>query len=180
LKLLEAIVASKISHDAFAKVLVGAWAAQTPGYESGGSITVLRPDGSEASFSPVSGKGIATPWAISVDGNDNIWISNLATASFGIVELCGFRTENCPPGMKTGDAISPPGGYVGGGMQMLVDVGIGPAGDVWVTNNWQYWPADLERVDEALSTLGSGQGVTVFFGMGKPVKTPMIGPARAP
>lgn len=52
---------------------------------------------------------------------------------------------NCPPGMKTGDAISPPGGYVGGCLQMQVDVGIGPAGDVWVTNNWQYWPAALER-----------------------------------
>jgi streptogramin lyase len=180
LKLVEAIVASKISHDAFAKVLVGAWAAQTPGYESGGSVSVLHPDGSEASFSPVSGKGIATPWAISVDGNDNIWISNLATASFGIVHLCGFRTENCPPGMKTGDAISPPGGYVGGGMQMLIDVGIGPAGDVWVTNNWQYWPADLEKVDEALSTLGSGQGVVVFYGMAKPVRTPQIGPPRLP
>ncbi len=38
---------------------------------------------------------------------------------------------------KTGDAISPPGGYVGGGLQLQVDVGIGPAGDVWVTNNWQ-------------------------------------------
>ena len=39
--------------------------------------------------------------------------------------------------MKTGDAISPPSGYVGGGLQLQVDVGIGPAGDVWVTNNWQ-------------------------------------------
>ena len=51
-------------------------AAQTPGRE-GGSITVLRPDGTEASFSPVYGKGIYAPWAVSVDGNDNIWISNL-------------------------------------------------------------------------------------------------------
>ena len=53
------------------------------------------------------------------------------------MELCGFRTEHCPPGVNTGDAISPPGGYVGGGLQLQVDVGIGPAGDVWVTNNWQ-------------------------------------------
>ena len=34
----------------------------------------------------------------------------------------------------------------------------------WVTNNWQYWPAALEKVDEALSTLGGGQGVVVFYG----------------
>ena len=172
------MAASTISHEAFAKVIVEGWAGQKPGYESGGSITVLRPDGSKASFSPVSGKGIATPWAISVDGNDNIWISNLATASYGIVQLCGFRTEHCPPGVKTGDAISPPGGYVGGGLQMQVDVVIGPAGDVWVSNNWQYYPADLGTVDEALSTLGAGQGVVVFYGMAKPVKVPLIGPPR--
>jgi len=179
-KLYEAMAAAKISHDAFAKVLVDAWAAQKPGYESGGSITVLRPDGSQHSFSPISGKGIATPWAISVDGNDNVWISNLADATAGIVELCGFRTENCPPGMKTGDAISPASGYVGGGLQMQVDVVIGPAGDVWVSNNWQYYPADLGAVPEALSTLGAGQRLVVFYGMAKPVRVPMIGPPRQP
>ena len=53
------------------------------------------------------------------------------------MQLCGVRTENCPPGMKTGDQISPPGGYVGGGLQMQVDIDIDPAGNVWVTNNWQ-------------------------------------------
>jgi hypothetical protein len=86
LKLLEAMAASKISRDLFAKVLVDAWAAQKPGYESGGSVTVLRPDGSQASFSPISAKGIATPWAISVDGNDNICGGNR-----GIVR-CPHRT----------------------------------------------------------------------------------------
>ena len=40
------------------KVLIPAMAAQKSGYE-GGSITVLRPDGTEASFSPVYGKGIS-------------------------------------------------------------------------------------------------------------------------
>lgn len=185
-KLLEMIAAAKVNFDndpdaqnRIGKVLVGTMAAQKPG-KDGGSITVLRPDGSEASFSPVYGKGIAGPWAVSVDGNDNIWIANLTSASAGIVQLCGFRTEHCPPGMQTGDAISPPGGYVGGGLQMQVDVGIGPAGDVWVTNNWQYWTAALEKVDEALSTLGGGQGVVVFYGMAKPVKVPMVGPVRAP
>ena len=31
-----------------------------------------------------------------------------------ITHLCGARLENCPPGAKTGDPISPPGGYLGG------------------------------------------------------------------
>jgi len=99
------------------EVLVPAMAAQISGWE-GGSVTVFRPDGSEVSFSPVYGKGITAPGAVSVDGYDNIWISNLSTSSAAIAELCGFRTENHPPGFKTRDAISPPGGYVIGSMQM--------------------------------------------------------------
>ena len=126
------------------------------------------------------GKGIFAPWAISIDGNDNVWISNFASSTAGIVQLCGFRTETCPPGMKTGDAISPPGGYVGGGLQMQIDLGIGPAGDVWVDNNWDDYQAALGQVAEPLSTLGAGQGVVVFYGMAKPVKTPLIGPVRQP
>jgi hypothetical protein len=160
------------------RVLIPALAAQTPGYESGGSITVLHPDGTEASFSPVSGNGLAAPWAASVDGNDNIWIHNFNSWSAGIVELCGFRTEHCPPGVKTGEAISPPGGYVGGGLQLQVDLGIGPTGDVWVTNNWRNYVDAFGKVDEALQTQGAGQGVVVFYGMAKPVKVPLIGPAR--
>lgn len=185
-KLTEMLAAYKINYDKdpdaarrMTRVLVESMAAQKPGYE-GGSITVLRPDGSAANFSPIYGKGIAGPWAVSVAGNDNIWISNLTTRSAGIVELCGFRTENCPPGMKTGDAMSPPGGYVGGGLQLMVDISVGPAGDVWVSNNWQDYPAALGKIDEAIQTLGAGQGVVIFHGMAKPVKTPLIGPPRAP
>ena len=186
LKMFEMAVAGKVNYDGdpdasarITHVMVDAMYTQTPGW-TGGSMTVLHPDGSEANFSPVYGKGIYGPWAVSVDGNDNIWIANFASESAGIVELCGFRTENCPPGMKTGDAISPPGGYVGGGLQLQVDIGIGPAGDVWVTNNWQTPAACYGKPDEVISTRCGGQGVVVFFGQAKPVHTPMIGPARAP
>ena len=103
----------------------------------GGSVTLLRPDGTQYPGSPFTGGGLPGPWAAVVDGNDNVWISNFAMASSPIVQLCGVRTENCPPGMKTGDQISPPGGYVGGGLQMQTDLAISPAGDVWVMNNWQ-------------------------------------------
>jgi streptogramin lyase len=144
----------------------------------GGSVTILRPDGSPAPGSPVYRGGIVVPWAIAVDGNDHIWISNFTSPSAPVAELCGYRTETCPPGMKMGDPISPPGGYVGGGMQMHVDIGVDPAGNVWVNNNWQDWQAGVERVEEARSTLTGGQGVVVFYGMAKPVRPPMIGPAR--
>ena len=184
LKMLEMAFAGTVNYDGdpdhvarLTRVLVHAMAEQTPGWE-GGSLTVLHPDGTEASFSPVYGKGISGPWAVSVDGNDNIWVSNFTSAAAGIVHLCGFRTENCPPGMKTGDAISPPGGYVGGGLQLQVDVGIGPAGDVWVTNNWQDHNVCYGKPAEPISTRCAGEGLVAFFGMAKPVHAPLIGPAR--
>src|SRR5262252_17147 len=143
-----------------------------------GSVTLLRPDGTQFPGSPFTGDGLPGPWAVVVDGNDNVWISNFAMPNSPITQLCGVRTENCPPGMKTGDQISPPGGYVGGGLQMQVDLAISPSGDVWVTNNWQDIDSCYKNASEALSTRCGGQGVVVFFGMAKPARAPQIGPAR--
>src|SRR5215813_13507274 len=143
-----------------------------------GSVTLLRPDGTQYPGSPFTGGGLPGPWAVVVDGNDNVWISNFAMPHSPITQLCGARTENCPPGMKTGDQISPPGGYVGGGLQMQTDLAISPSGDVWVMNNWQDIDSCFSNANEALSTRCGGQGVVVFFGMAKPVRTPQIGPAR--
>jgi hypothetical protein len=144
-----------------------------------GSVTLLRPDGSEYPGSPFKGGGLPGPWAATIDGNDNVWISNFAAPHSPITQLCGVRIENCPPGMKTGDQISPPGGYVGGGLQMQTDLAVSPSGDVWVMNNWQDIDSCLSVPDEALSTRCGGQGVVIFFGMAKPVRSPQIGPARA-
>jgi hypothetical protein len=80
---------------------------------SDGSVTLLRPDGTQYPGSPFTGDGLPGPWAVVVDGNDNVWISNFAMPNSPIAHLCGVRTETCPPGFKTGDQISPPGGYVG-------------------------------------------------------------------
>lgn len=159
------------------EILTKAMAKQTGGWY-GGSVTLLRPDGSQYPGSPFMGGGLPGPWAATVDGNDNVWISNFAMKDSPITELCGVRTENCPPGFKTGDQISPPGGYVGGGLQMQTDLAIGPAGDVWVMNNWQDIDSCFPDAGEAVSTRCGGQGVTVFFGMAKPVRAPQIGPAK--
>lgn len=113
-----------------------------------------------------------------MDGNDNVWISNFAMPSSPIVQLCGARTENCPPGMKTGDQISPPGGYVGGGLQLQTDLAVDPAGNVWVMNNWQDIDSCYANPSEALSTRCGGQGVVIFYGVAKPVRAPQIGPAH--
>jgi len=95
-----------------------------------------------------------------------------------ITQLCGVRTENCPPGFKIGDQISPPGDYVGGGLQ-----------NADRRRNWtgrrRVGGGQLQDIDscfpgapEAVSTRYGGQGVTVFFGMAKPVRAPQIGPAK--
>jgi hypothetical protein len=111
--------------------------SEQKGGRFGGSVTLLRPDGTQYPGSPFMGGGLPGPWAAAVDGNDNVWISNFASPSSPIVQLCGLHTENCPRGMKTGDQISPPGGYVGGGLQMQTDIAVDPAGNVWAINNWQ-------------------------------------------
>ena len=153
--------------------------SEQKGGRRGGSITLLRPDGTPYPGSPFTGDGFPGPWAVAVDGNDNIWISNFHMPSSPIVELCGVRTEHCPPGVHTGQQISPPGGYVGGGLQMLTDIGVDPAGNVWATNNWQDVDVCVTKPPpEALSTGCGGQGVVVFYGMAKPVRAPQIGPAR--
>jgi hypothetical protein len=154
--------------------------SEQKGGHDGGSVTLLRPDGTEYPGSPFTGGGLPGPWAVAVDGNDNIWISNFAGASSPITELCGVHTEHCPPGMKTGDQISPPGGYVGGGLQMQTDIAVDPAGNVWAMNNWQDVDACIRTPSEALSTRCGGQGVVIFYGMAKPVHAPQIGPARQP
>jgi hypothetical protein len=151
---------------------------QKGGTANGGSVTLLRPDGTAYPGSPFKSGGLPGPWAVVLDGNDNAWISNFAMPSSPIVELCGVQTEHCPPGIHTGEQISPPGGYVGGGLQMQTDLGIDPAGNVWVMNNWQDIDSCIGTPKEALSTRCGGQGVVIFYGMAKPVRAPQIGPAK--
>ena len=152
--------------------------SEQTGGPDGGSLVLLRPDGTPYPGSPFTGGGLPGPWAATIDGNDNVWTSNFAGPHSPIVQICGTRTETCPPGFKTGDQISPPGGYVGGGLQMQTDLAISPAGDVWVMNNWEDINSCFGVPAETLSTRCGGQGVTIFFGMAKPVRSPQIGPAR--
>jgi hypothetical protein len=173
----EAVKRTGVYSDEF---LVRAMSTQTSG-DDGGSVTLLQPDGSQAPGSPFTGPNLPGPWAVVVDGDDQVWISNFAAPWGRIAHLCGARTETCPPGMKTGDPISPPGGYVGGGLQMQVDIALDPAGNIWVGNNWQDINQCFDNTYvEALSTRCGGQGVVVFYGMAKPLRTPLIGPPRQP
>jgi sugar lactone lactonase YvrE len=143
----------------------------------GGDVSMVRPDGTV--LPPFDGgKSIVGPWGIAIDGNDNVWVANATGRS--VTHLCGARPANCPPGTNTGDPISPPGGYIGG-LQIITDVAIDPAGNLWVANNWDRPDEGFKKVPEfALATRFGGNGTVVFFGVAKPVLTPLIGPPRQP
>lgn len=84
------------------------------------------------------------------------------------MQLCGARPQNCPPGAKTGDPISPPGSFLQG-LQILTDLAIDPAGNVWVANNCDRPDQGFKETPEAaLSTRFAGNGTVVFFRVAKP------------
>jgi len=142
-----------------------------------GDISLVQPNGTISRTFDGEGS-IRGPWGIAIDGNDNVWIANALGKTVAL--LCGARPTNCPPGSKTGDRISPPAGYIGG-LQIITDVAIDPAGNVWVANNWDMPEEGLKKVpDPALSTRFGANSVVVFFGLAKPVRTPLIGSPLAP
>jgi hypothetical protein len=81
--------------------------------------------------------------------------------------------------MVTGDPISPASGYIGG-LQTITAVAPDPAGNAWVANSWNDTEAGFSEVPgEAVSTRFASNTNVVFFGMAKPVRTPLIGPVEA-
>jgi hypothetical protein len=80
--------------------------------------------------------------------------------------------------MKTGDPISPPGGYKGGGMQMLVDVSIDPAGTSGCPTTGRIPLLATASPMRVFRPVVGGQGMTLFYGIAKPVRSRQIGPAR--
>jgi hypothetical protein len=138
-----------------------------PGFQGeNASVTMIQSNGQAAgSF---QGGGILLPWGIAVDGNDNVWIANFAGQR--VSQVCGARPETCPPGLQTGDPISPANGYGFDGLVRNTGVEIDPSGNVWVTNNWQIVPIQQNP---------GGHEMVVFVGLAKPVKSPLIGPPQA-
>ena len=119
-----------------------------------------------------------SPHGIAIDSRGNVWVAG--STSHSLTQLCGVRTDNCPPGHKTGDPISPQSGDIGG-LQIITAVAIDPAGNAWVANSWNDTEAGFsEDPDEVQSTRFASHTNVVFFGVAKPVRTPLIGPVKAP
>ncbi len=171
----EALVGSMSADDRAAHMWVNLWdiISEFPG----GDISMISPDGTvHGPFN--AGGSITGPWGVAIDGNDNVWVSS--STSHSVTQLCGVRTETCPPGVATGDAISPKGGYIGG-LQIISALALDPAGNAWVANSWNDTAAGFSEVPpEAHSTRFSANTMVVFFGVAKPVRTPLIGPVEAP
>ncbi|MBW2149874.1 MAG: hypothetical protein JRI22_23030 [Deltaproteobacteria bacterium] len=135
----------------------------------GASASMIMPDGTPSTGSPYTGGGLYMPWGIAVDGNDNVFVANFNGQRLS--HLCGADPSNCPPGIGTGDPISPDAGYVFDGLVRNTGVQIDPSGNVWLANNWEIVPFPANP---------GGHQMVVFIGLAAPVKTPLIGPPEKP
>jgi hypothetical protein len=136
-----------------------------------GAVNMIRPDGTQPAPEGFTGPAESIPWGLNIDGNDDVWVGNMWGRSAAL--LAGDNTAGHPPGTKAGDVIHI---FQSGSIQMVTDVSIDPAGDVWVANNWNKLEA-AAGPDPArpTSTWGGGSGFTVIYGVAAPVRPPRIG-----
>jgi hypothetical protein len=149
---------------------------ELPPGKTTGVVNMIRPDGTQPAPMGFTGGGaVSVPWGVSIDGNDDVWVGNFWGR--GAVLMAGAGPKGHPAGTKPGDVIHV---FRGGNIQMLTDVSVDPAGNVWAANNWNLPAAVLDDVPAyPTSTWGGGSGFTVIYGVAAPVKTPLMGPVQA-
>jgi hypothetical protein len=126
-----------------------------------GQVNMIRPDGTQPAPQGFTGPAESIPWGINVDGNDDVWVGNMWGRSAAL--LAGDNTKGHPPGTKAGDVIHI---FQSGTIQMVTDVSIDPAGNVWVANNWNSLEAAAgPNLSPPTSTWGGGSGFTVIYGV---------------
>ena len=135
---------------------------------------MIRPDGTQPVPEGFTGGGqVDIPWGLNIDGNDDVWIGIFGLRSRSVVLMAGADTNGHPAGTKTGDVIHV---FKSGSIQMLIDVSIDPAGNVWAANNWNDPKAAVEaNPASATSTWGGDSGFTVIYGVAGPVRPPRMG-----
>jgi hypothetical protein len=136
-----------------------------------GAVNMIRPDGTQLAPMGFTGEWINIPWGLNIDGNDDVWVGNMWARS--VTLLAGDNTKGHPAGTKAGDLIHM---FQSGSIQMITDVSIDPAGNVWAANNWNLLEAAASPdPTRPTSTWGGGSGFTVIYGVAGPVKPPRIG-----
>uniref|UniRef100_A0A0G4FYH1 SMP-30/Gluconolactonase/LRE-like region domain-containing protein n=1 Tax=Chromera velia CCMP2878 TaxID=1169474 RepID=A0A0G4FYH1_9ALVE len=140
------------------------------------SISVFQNDGTDLGFFEF-GEGLEGPWGVAVDAFGDIFIGEFGTplsnTGKGVAHICGAASTR--PGCFLGKLLSPAtGGYAQdtGVMQRVTGVTIAESGAVWACNNWKPQPTDILNP--------GGNGLVLFPGLAKPVKTPLYGPPRLP
>lgn len=117
---------------------------------------------------------LSAPWGVSVDGNDDVWVANFMGR--GVSFLAGASPSGRTQAFKTGDVIHT---IHSGSIQMLTDVVVDQAGNLWCANNWNLPQTVMQaKPDPAFSTWGGGSGVLVVYGIAKPAQTPVVGPVK--
>ena len=148
--------------------------------KSTGVAHMIRPDGTQLEPKGFTGGGaIDIPWGVNIDGNDDVWIGNIGVlegVGRSVVLLAGANPQGHPAGTKPGDVIHV---FKSGSIQMLTDVSIDPAGNIWAANNWND-PVAATSPDppSRISTWGGGSGLTVIYGVAAPVQPPRMGKVR--
>jgi hypothetical protein len=136
---------------------------------------MIAPDGTQASPKGYGDGVVSVPWGVSIDGSDDVWFGNFWGRGVGLMAGADPKDQ---PGVKPGDLIHM---FESGSIQMITDVGIDPAGNVWAANNWNDLNAVVAKDPaDPISTKGGGQGVVVIYGVAAPVKTPLLGQPRQP
>jgi hypothetical protein len=127
--------------------------------------------------SPFTGGGLTLPWGIAVDGYDTVWVFNFGTfvpvsvpnrTPTGISRFCGVDIRKCPPGMSTGEPISPSTGYRSDAFARITGGQIDPSGNIWMTSNW--------KIDANPFLNPGGNSIVIAVGAAGPIDTPLIGP----
>lgn len=140
-----------------------------------GAVNMIRPDGTQPAPMGFTGEAINIPWGLNIDGNDDVWVGNMWGRS--VTLLAGDGNKGHPAGTKTGDVIHV---FQSGSIQMITDVSIDPAGNVWAANNWNSLEAAAGvNPSRPTSTWGGGSGFTVIYGVAAPVKPPRMGKVLA-
>jgi len=140
-----------------------------------GQVALVTKDLKLVSWEYGKDVGIYVAWGMTIDGQDNVWVGNLF--GMGAVHMCGVDTDVCPEGKKTGDIIHI---YKSGVIERITDAIVDNAGNVWTANNWDDLDAIVnDNPERRISTMGGGHGVSVIYGVAKPVVNPLMGPVRA-
>ena len=136
-----------------------------------GALNRIRPDGTQPAPMGFTGAAVNIPWGLNIDGNDDVWVGNMWGRSVSL--FAGDNTKGHPTGTKAGDVIHI---FQGGSIQMITDVNIDAAGNVWVANNWNSLEAAVaDNPVRRTSSWGGMSGITIIYGVASPVKPPHIG-----